>query len=268
MKTHYDTLGISKSASLSEIERAFVLMTNMVCPDSFCRVNQSEEWDLANKTIRELKFAYETLRDPIKRIQYDKIVGSASQTISPISTQSPRDKRSIRVQKTVKEISAKVAEKTRIACAQLSLKTLCGAVLIALTYLHFETQRLLESQITLSRWFVNRADSDRERITFLERMEERRVDGERERLATEKERLKKEDECLRVERDWRADSVRIEQDKLILEKDRLSFEKDRLSVEQRRVEMEQYRFDRERERERLAYSEKLDKERSVGAPRN
>lgn len=240
----------------------------MICPDSFCRVNQPEEWDLANKTIRELKFAYETLRDPIKRNHYDKIVVSASQTISPISTQAPRDKLSIRFQKTVKKISAKVTEKTRIVWAQLSLKTLFGAVLIALTHLHFETletQRLLEYQ---RRWCERLDSSNRQRITFLEQMEEKRVDGELKRLASEKARLEKEDERLRVEGHWRAESVRIEQDKLILEKDRLSFEKDRLSMEQRRLGIEQDRFDRERERERLAYSEKLDKERSVGSPKN
>jgi hypothetical protein len=240
----------------------------MVCPDFFCRVNQPEERDLANKTMRELKFAYETLRDPIKRTQYDKIVGSSSQTISPISTQSPRDKLSTRFQRTVKKISTKVAEKTRIVWAQLSLKTLCGAVLIALTYLHFETQSLWESQARWSRWSGNRADNDRERITFLERMEERRVDGERELLNIEKKRRDTEEERLKAERDWRTEFVRIEQEKLILEKDRLSLEKDRMSVEQRRLEMEQYRFNRERERERLAYSEKIDKERSVETPRN
>ena len=53
-----------------------------------------------------------------------------------------------------------------------------------------------------------------------------------------------------------------------LEQARLSLEKDRMSMEQRRLEMEQYRFNREREREHLAYSEKIDKERSVETPRN
>ena len=177
-------------------------------------MSQPEEWDLANKMMRQLKFAYETLRDPIKRTQYDKIVGSASQTISPISTQSPRDKLSTLFQRTVKKISTKAAEKTRIVWAQLSLKTLCGAVLIALTYLHFETQGLWESQARWSRWSGNRADSDRERITFLERMEERRVDGE---LLIEKKRRYAEEERLNAERDWHTESVRIEQEKLTLE---------------------------------------------------
>lgn len=64
MSSHYETLGVSKTASESEIKKAYRVLSLKYHPDR----NQSAE---AAVKIREINDAYEVLSDQAKRRQYD-----------------------------------------------------------------------------------------------------------------------------------------------------------------------------------------------------
>jgi len=65
-KTHYDVLGIQPGASLEDIRSAFRAKSFQWHPD----VNKGHEAQ-ASERFREVLEAYQTLRDPVKRAQYD-----------------------------------------------------------------------------------------------------------------------------------------------------------------------------------------------------
>lgn len=64
MSSHYETLGVAKTASESEIKKAYRVLSLKYHPDR----NQSPE---AAVKIREINDAYEVLSDQAKRRQYD-----------------------------------------------------------------------------------------------------------------------------------------------------------------------------------------------------
>lgn len=70
MRTYYDILGVSLSASDAEIRAAYLLRSKMMHPDRFDKQHKKAEWDLANEWLKELNEAYETLNDSIKRSCY------------------------------------------------------------------------------------------------------------------------------------------------------------------------------------------------------
>jgi formylglycine-generating enzyme required for sulfatase activity/DnaJ-domain-containing protein 1 len=74
LKTHYDTLGVPPSASAAEIKKAFILRTKMMHPDRFSQTKQRAEWELANEMLKELNVAYDALKDPRSRREYDATI--------------------------------------------------------------------------------------------------------------------------------------------------------------------------------------------------
>jgi len=85
MKTYYDILGVQKSASAAEIKANFLLRSKMMHPDRFNQQRQKAEWELANEMFKELNHAYDVLKNPLSRSQYDSTVGgghAARQTYS------------------------------------------------------------------------------------------------------------------------------------------------------------------------------------------
>jgi curved DNA-binding protein len=70
MSTHYDTLGIPQTASPDEITRAFRAKAKQFHPDH----NPGQE-----DQFKRINEAYQTLRDPTKRAQYDWTRGLGSQ---------------------------------------------------------------------------------------------------------------------------------------------------------------------------------------------
>ncbi|KAI6182717.1 J domain-containing protein [Aphelenchoides bicaudatus] len=65
-KTHYETLGVSKTASLKEIKQAYYTKSKLCHPD-----NQSSA---DSKEFLELKTAYDVLRRPADRRIYDNVL--------------------------------------------------------------------------------------------------------------------------------------------------------------------------------------------------
>lgn len=70
---YYDILGITKQASLAEIKKAFRALAVQYHPDK----NSTEE---AKTKWNEIKKAYETLADPVKKLEYDQGKKSAITT--------------------------------------------------------------------------------------------------------------------------------------------------------------------------------------------
>jgi curved DNA-binding protein CbpA len=66
-KTHYDVLGLKKKASDADIKNAFRKLAKEYHPDA----NPGDKE--AERRFKEIKEAYETLKDPEKRAAYDKI---------------------------------------------------------------------------------------------------------------------------------------------------------------------------------------------------
>ncbi|XP_052159660.1 chaperone protein dnaJ 1, mitochondrial isoform X2 [Oryza glaberrima] len=75
-KDYYKILGVPKDASQEEIKRAFHSLAKRYHPDTN-RGNTA-----AKRTFQEIRDAYETLRDPSKREQYDMLFYRGSETNS------------------------------------------------------------------------------------------------------------------------------------------------------------------------------------------
>lgn len=73
-RTHYDNLNISQNASLQEIKAAYRKLAKKHHPD---RNNNSDE---SIRIMKILNSAYETLSDPIKRLNHDTWIKEESQT--------------------------------------------------------------------------------------------------------------------------------------------------------------------------------------------
>lgn len=68
MKMHlYDILGVSKTATSSEIKKAYKSLVKKYHPDIF-----EGNKDLAESKIKEINDAYDTLSDPVLREEYDR----------------------------------------------------------------------------------------------------------------------------------------------------------------------------------------------------
>ncbi|MXR05688.1 DnaJ C-terminal domain-containing protein [Mesomycoplasma flocculare] len=68
---YYKTLGIEKSASLSEIKKAYRNLVNIYHPDKNTKKSAAEQKQ-AEAKFKEIQEAYEVLSDDSKRNQYDK----------------------------------------------------------------------------------------------------------------------------------------------------------------------------------------------------
>lgn len=70
-KNYYELFGISKNASQNDIQKAFRRMAQRYHPDRLGPDATEEEKRVANEKMSELNKAYEVLKDPAKRKQYD-----------------------------------------------------------------------------------------------------------------------------------------------------------------------------------------------------
>ena len=64
MKDYYSLLGVSPTASATEIQRAFRRLALELHPD----VNRKPE---ADAEFQEINFAYQVLKNPVRRAEYD-----------------------------------------------------------------------------------------------------------------------------------------------------------------------------------------------------
>ncbi|ASU14172.1 Chaperone protein DnaJ [Mesomycoplasma hyopneumoniae] len=67
----YKILGVEKSASLTEIKKAYRNLVNIYHPDKNTK-KSAEEQKQAEAKFKEIQEAYEILSDETKRKQYDK----------------------------------------------------------------------------------------------------------------------------------------------------------------------------------------------------
>jgi DnaJ domain len=80
--THYDTLGVARTAPTSEVRRAYVALARQHHPD---RAGGDPD------AMRAINDAWMTLRDPARRAGYDLTLGQRASTTVPSAPRSPSD---------------------------------------------------------------------------------------------------------------------------------------------------------------------------------
>jgi curved DNA-binding protein CbpA len=89
LKTYYDILGVQKQATPAELKKAFLLRCKLLHPDRFNQTTQKAEWDLANEMFKELNQAYDVLKNPLSRNQYDYKIGNENRPQSTYTAPPP-----------------------------------------------------------------------------------------------------------------------------------------------------------------------------------
>lgn len=72
--THYDVLGVSSSASLAEVRRAYLDLARTLHPDRTVG-SSAREAEQASRRMQEINEAWRVLREPASRAAYDRAVG-------------------------------------------------------------------------------------------------------------------------------------------------------------------------------------------------
>lgn len=71
-KNLYHVIGVTQTATQSEIRQAYLIRSKLLHPDRFDQQSQRAEWLLANEMLKELNHAFSVLRDPVSRAAYDQ----------------------------------------------------------------------------------------------------------------------------------------------------------------------------------------------------
>jgi hypothetical protein len=71
-KNLYHVIGVTQTATQSEIRQAYLIRSKLLHPDRFDQQSQRAEWLLANEMLKELNHAFSVLRDPASRATYDQ----------------------------------------------------------------------------------------------------------------------------------------------------------------------------------------------------
>lgn len=87
-RTHYQVLGVSRSASADEIRRAHRQLAQLLHPDRQGAAGPAER-NLAERRMREVNAAWTVLSDPARRADYDRSLTAASRT-STTTAAGPR----------------------------------------------------------------------------------------------------------------------------------------------------------------------------------
>lgn len=74
-RTHYETLGVDKSAGMADIKAAFRTLAKRLHPDV-----AKKDKTTAEREFKELNEAYSTLSDPSQRALYDHKLGGGTVT--------------------------------------------------------------------------------------------------------------------------------------------------------------------------------------------
>lgn len=80
LTTHYQRLGVAPSASLEEIRAGYRALARRLHPDHQSTATVAEQ-ALAERRMREINEAWQTLRDPVSRHRYDETL-RASRPVS------------------------------------------------------------------------------------------------------------------------------------------------------------------------------------------
>jgi curved DNA-binding protein CbpA len=75
MKNYYQILGVPENAALPEIRERYRLLVASCHPDKFQEMAQKLQ---AEEHIKEVNEAYDVLRDPVRRANYDRERGASS----------------------------------------------------------------------------------------------------------------------------------------------------------------------------------------------
>lgn len=70
---YYQVLEVQHNASQEQIKEAYYILIKFYHPDRFAP--DSAEWKVATEKLKQVNVAYDTLKDPAKRAEYDRLQG-------------------------------------------------------------------------------------------------------------------------------------------------------------------------------------------------
>lgn len=88
-KTYYDVLNVRQDASQQEIKKAYYTLSKMLHPDKYNKSEQPEMWAHANDSLKTLNEAYDALKEPSRRNDYDSLLNSKSSSFERRESQYP-----------------------------------------------------------------------------------------------------------------------------------------------------------------------------------